>query len=112
MAYGELQDIFNLADNLSNLYFENRDFCGGEKFLQSIKDACHPETDGDEHPCSGLNLFHNITSKHLMELIGCTTNLADSYQKFDIHVDEDLIYEQTLNLGKQLGMLVAFTFDV
>ena len=33
LAYGELQDIFKLADNLSNLYFENRNFCGGEKLF-------------------------------------------------------------------------------
>ena len=80
--------------------------------IKSIKDACTPDDLVAEKPCSPSNLLHNITSKHLMELVGCSTNLADAYQKFDIHVDEDLIYEQTLNLGKQLGQLVAFTINV
>ncbi len=79
MAYGELQDIFKLADNLSNLYFENRNFCGGEKMFKSIKDACTPDEVAAKKPCSPSNLLHNITSKHLMELVGCSTNLADAY---------------------------------
>jgi len=29
LAYGELADIFQLADSLSTLYFDNRDYCKG-----------------------------------------------------------------------------------
>ena len=43
--------------------------------------------------------------------MGASTVLADSYHQLDLDVDADFYYEQTLQIGKQLGLLSAFAID-
>ena len=36
LAYGELSDIFTVADSLSSLYFDNKEYCGETEILGTV----------------------------------------------------------------------------
>ena len=38
--------------------------------------------------------------------------LGNTVKDFDIDVEREFIYEQTLVIGKSMGYLLAFSFDI
>lgn len=39
-AYGELNEIFYLADSASSLYYDNRQYCGASGLFASVREHC------------------------------------------------------------------------
>lgn len=39
-AYGELNQVFKLADSVSSLYFDNKLYCGGQVLGEDLKHHC------------------------------------------------------------------------
>ena len=44
--------------------------------------------------------------------MGQGTMLANAVKEFDVDVEKEFIYEQTLIIGKSVGYLFAFSFDI
>ena len=40
VAYGELADIFHVADSMTSLYYDNKNYCGEFLILSTIKGKC------------------------------------------------------------------------
>ena len=107
MAYGEFADLFHLADSLTNLYFDNKNYCGGNELASRIIDHCHSE----DKPCAFGSIFNNVGQKHAIELMGAGSVLADTYHNLDLNVEPDEWFEQTQQLAKQAGLILAFMLD-
>jgi len=39
-AYGELSDIFTLADSLTTIYYDNQNYCGEKELYDAITNHC------------------------------------------------------------------------
>lgn len=107
MAYGELADIFHLADSMTNLYFDNKNYCGGNQLAADLYAHCRSE----ERPCSVGSVLTNVSKNHLIEFMGASSVLMDTYHNLDLNVEADEWYEQTLMLSKNMGLIAAFMID-
>lgn len=108
LAYGEFADIFTLADSLTSLYFDNRQYCKGADVAADLESHCKSKTEDGGRPCTVGSFVKSLSSQsHLMATMGATSVLAETYRSLDVQVEADEIYEQTMQLGKQLGTLFA-----
>ena len=118
LAYGELYDIFKVADSMTNLYYDNRLGCGYVDIVKTIKETCSDEKEDDDKDgakkkdCKIGTIFNNLFTEHMFESMGQGTTLANALKEFTLHVDKEVIHEQTLVIGKASGSLLAFAFDV
>lgn len=113
-AYGELADIFQLADSLSSLYFDNKNYCGFEVLHESVAQHCSLQTSEGKGMCSMSTIFKNLSKKHTMDVVGSVGILGESIKSFAGfgEMDSDDIYETTLTIGKQLGNIMARSIDI
>ena len=114
-AYGELADIFHVADSMTNLYYDNRLGCGYQEIVKTIADHC-AKTDGeskeDGSTCKMGTLFNNLVTIHMIETMGATTTLANGFKELEMDVDQDIIHDEMLSLGKAAGQLLAYAYDI
>ena len=75
LAYGELSDIFQVADSATSLYFDNKDNCGQYEIAVAVKSRCVGGF------CKFTNLLNNLFVKNLVETMGDCSVLADSLMK-------------------------------
>ena len=95
-AYGELADIFHVADSMTNLYYDNRMGCGYQEIVKSIADHCATSEDGDNEDgvsCKMGALFNNLFTVHMIETLGASTTLANQFKELDMNVDADQIHD-------------------
>ena len=111
LAYGELYDVFKVADSMTNLYYDNRLGCGYVDIVKTIKEHCTEDND-DDRKCAMGTVFNNLFTEHMFESMGQGTTLANAVKDFTIHVDKEVIHEETLVIGKAAGSLLAFAFDI
>ena len=111
MAYGELADIFKVADSMTSLYYDNRLGCGGKDITGAIHEYCDTDND-DGKKCSYGTIFNNLFTSHLIEVMGMGTSLANAVKTFQFDVDAQLIYEECTNVSKPAGSLLAFAFNL
>ena len=109
LAYGEFSDIFTVADSLSTLYYDNKQFCGEFEIYQILEEKCHGE---DVEACKPMTLVKNVFVKHMVNTFGCLSVIVDTCIKFRINIDAEAFQEQFNMLGKNLGLIVALIFDV
>ena len=48
----------------------------------------------------------------MFETVGTGTTMANTIKEFNWDCDSDIIYEQTLIIGKSAGSLLAFAIDI
>ena len=106
LAYGELADIFQVADSMSSLYYDNKNFCGEWLILGTIKNACR---DGG---CKPMTLVHNLFVQNMVVGLGAMSVLTDSIGKFHLQVDGEMLYEEMVNIGKNFGSILGYTLNV
>ena len=114
-AYGELADIFHVADSMTNLYYDNRMGCSYQDIVKSIADHCaktDSESKVDGSTCKMGTLFNNLVTIHMIQTMGSTTTLANGFKELELDVDQDIIHDQMLNIGKAAGQLLAFAYDI
>ena len=105
LAYGELADIFQVADSMTSLYYDNKSFCGEFMLLEVFENRCKDN-------CKPLTLFNNLFVKNMVAGLGALSVLADTGRKFTIQVDGDVLYEEMLAIGKNFGSVVAYILDI
>ena len=110
LAYGELADIFQVADSMTSLYYDNKNYCGEFFILATIREKCGNAT--KEKNCKPMTLLNNMFVKNMVAGLGACSVLADQIHKFHMQVDSEMIYEEMLNIGKNLGAIVAYTLDI
>ena len=111
LAYGELKDIFQLADSLSSVYFDNKNYCGYQQLHASFAENCLKNAANGKSKCSPTNVLSNLTQKHLMDVLAVTGVLGELYKTMYFDGDSQDMFEQTLEIGKQLGTLFASAID-
>merc|ERR1719362_607894 len=114
-AYGELADIFHVADSMTNLYYDNRLGCGYQEIIKTISAHCaatDTEEKEDNSTCKMGTLFNNLFTVHMIETLGSTTTLANSFKELELDVEQDVIHDQMLGVGKSAGQLLAFAYDI
>ena len=109
MAYGELSDVFTVADAVSSLYYDNKQFCGEQEIFQGIMDKCYGH---QAEQCTFKTMMKNIFTTHLMEVFGACSVLTNAVMEFSFRVDADVFAEQLSTIGKNLGLLLATTYGV
>ena len=109
MAYGELYEIFQVADSVTSLYYDNRLGCGYSDIVTALTDKC---LENDGAACTIWAHFDNMFQVHMIESIGQGTTLANAMKEFSLSVEKEVIYEQTLTIGKSMGALTAFAYDL
>jgi hypothetical protein len=82
LAYGEWVDVFILADSVTSLYFDNKNYCMGDSAAHDIGKHCKPTEDG--RPCSFVQMIKNLTGKNLIESMGASSVLAETYHSLDL----------------------------
>ena len=82
LAYGEWVDVFRLADSLTSLYFDNKNYCMGDSLSRDIHEHCKATKDG--RPCSIGSMFKNLSGKNLVEAMGASSVLAEAYHTLDV----------------------------
>ena len=115
IAYGDdYYDIFGMADSLTTLYFDNKQYCGSSKLMKQLFVHCKTPVkpaDSTIYKCSPTQLAHNLSGEHLIEAMGAMSILTETYKEFDIHVDSDDMHEQTNQLGTALGNFIALAIN-
>ena len=96
MAYGELADIFHVADSMTSLYYDNKNFCGEFLIIATIKQKCTSRTDGD---CKFMTLLKNLFVQNMVVALGAMSVLANQIGKFRLAVDADILHEEMLSIG-------------
>ena len=90
LAYGELADIFHVADSMTSLYYDNKNYCGEFMILGHIKGKCGSESEGD---CKFMTLLNNLFMKNVITGLGAMTVLANEFGHFSLNVDAGQFYE-------------------
>ena len=90
LAYGELADIFHVADSMTSLYYDNKNYCGEFMILAHITNKCSDRTEGD---CKFMTLLKNIYAKNMVVALGAVSVLANEIGKFRLQVDSGMLYE-------------------
>ena len=103
LAYGELADIFHVADSMTNLYYDNRLGCGYQDMVKTIMEKCSDEPSmkskkgkvakEDGSKCKAGTFFNNLFTVHMFETMGSGTTLANSIKEFDMDVDVEYIHD-------------------
>ena len=70
LAYGELYDIFKVADSMTNLYFDNRLGCGYTDIMHTISKKCKELDENEESVCGYGDLAYNLSTTHMIESMG------------------------------------------
>ena len=109
LAYGEFSDIFTVADSITTLYYDNKQFCGEMEIFQSLMGKCYGH---QAEACKFMTFVKNIFVKHLIEAFGCLSVITDTLIKFRINIDGDFFREEMGAIGKNIGLLLALFFDV
>ena len=122
LAYGELADIFHVADSMTNLYYDNRMGCGYQQIVKTIGFHCkggdlsdlkHGKvTKEDGKRCTTGTLFNNLFTVHMFETMGSATTLVNGVKELEWDVDADYIHDQYLSIGKSAGSLLAYAYDI
>ena len=107
-AYGELADIFKVADSLTNLYYDNGLGCGYQDISRTIHQRCAE----DPAKCKFGAVANSLFTTHIIETMGSMTAIVNGVTTFEWQVDDELIYDQTLTIGKSAGSLLALAFDL
>ncbi len=76
LAYGSIADLFQVADDLTSLYFENKENCGEYDLLYAVRDRCSGQD------CGIQQLAKNLFVTNLIETLGDFSVLLDSIFKF------------------------------
>ena len=109
LAYGELADIFQVADSMTSLYYDNKRYCGEFEILEALSHKCSGSFKGN---CKPITLFNNLFVKNMVAGLGALSVLASGARQFTIQVEADILYEEMLAIGKNFGLVVAFIIDV
>ena len=96
LAYGELADIFHVADSMTSLYYDNKNYCGEFLIIATIKQKCTSGTDGD---CKFMTLLKNLFVQNMVVALGAMSVLANQIGKFRLAVDADILHEEMLSIG-------------
>ena len=70
LAYGELYDIFKVADSMTNLYYDNRLGCGYRDITSAINKKCTETDDSGNGICTLGNYAYNLSTTHMIESMG------------------------------------------
>ena len=109
LAYGELADIFQVADSMTSLYYDNKRYCGEFLILETLENRCTGSFKGN---CKPITLFNNLFVKNMMAGLSSLSVLASAARQFTIQVEADILYEEMLAIGKNFGEVVAYILDV
>ena len=109
LAYGELVDIFKVADSMTSLYYDNKQGCAYGDIAVVVKAIC--DDDADPYSCSVGRIFNNLFTLHMIETMGTSTTFANAWKEFTLDTDADVLYDETLTLGKSAGTLLALALD-
>ena len=112
LAYGELADIFKVADSMTNLYYDNRLGCGYADIQMAIDKKCKETDENGNSECGFWSYLTNLSQTHMIESMGQAATLSNALKEFHLKVDKEQIYEQTLLIGKGFGSLLAFAINV
>ena len=108
-AYGELVDIFKVADSMTNLYYDNKQGCGSEDIRTVVTAICNDNENPDA--CGIGSVFNNLFQKHTIETMGQSTTMANALKEFTFDLDADVLREETSTIGKAAGSLAALALD-
>ena len=81
-------------------------------FIHYLQKYYSTEDNDDDRKCAMGTVFNNLFTEHMFESMGQGTTLANALKEFTIHVDKEVIHEETLVIGKAAGSLLAFAFDI
>merc|ERR1711908_53130 len=79
LAYGDdLYDVFNLADSVTSLYYDNKAYCQSGKLMHAIYQHCKTPTEtknkaGEDitvNTCGFGQFMHNLSGPHMIEAMG------------------------------------------
>ena len=113
LAYGEFSQIFELADSLSTLYFDTKNYCGFKELDNALSQHCQLMSETKQSVCSPKSIFKNLSQKHLIDVMGSFGALGDiinSEESFK-EMDSEDIYEETLSFGRLIGNIVGRSID-
>ena len=77
LAYGELADIFHVADSMTSLYYDNKQYCGEFLILATLRSACSNREGEDSSGCKFMSLFHNLFVTNNIAALGAMSVLAN-----------------------------------
>ena len=97
---------------MTNLYYDNRLGCGYKDIRKAINKKCSETDDKGNSICSIGNYAYNLSTTHMIESMGQAATLSNAVKEFTLDVDEDQIYEQMLLIGKSMGSLLAYSYDI
>lgn len=103
LAYGELADIFHVADSMTSLYYDNKQYCGEFLIIATLRATCENREGSDSGGCKFMTLFHNLFVTNNIAALGAMSVLANQIGHFSLSVDADQLYEEMLSIGKNLG---------
>ena len=109
LAYGELADIFQVADSMTSLYYDNKRYCGEFLILEALEHRC---TGAFKDNCKPVTLFNNLFYKNMVAGLSSLSVLASSARVFSIQVEADILYEEMLAIGKNFGEVIAYILDI
>ena len=98
---------------MTTLYYDNIIDCGSTDITLATRSHCaHDSGDNSENPCSAGKIFNNLFTKHMFETVATGTTMGNTMKEFEWDCDSDIIYEQTLIIGKSAGSLMAYALDI
>ena len=89
LAYGELADIFHVADSLTSLYYDNKNYCGEFMILATLRHTCTNEEGKEGGGCKFMTLFHNLFVTNNIAALGALSVLANQIGHFHLSVEKD-----------------------
>ena len=59
-----------------------------------------------------MTLVHNLFVLNNIAALGAMSVLANQIGHFRLSVDADQLYEEALNIGKNMGLILAYTLNI
>ena len=77
LAYGQLSDIFKVADSMTNLYYDNKMGCGYHEIYETVKATCASEDISCLSPGMYIN---NLFIDNSIETIAAFSSVAQEWK--------------------------------
>ena len=98
LSFGELQDIFSVADDLYKLYTDNKENCGFKEAVNEVINKCSSK---GLNQCGVSNILAN-GQKNVFKLIHSSETLVEIFTKSKFTKASDM-YETTFELGSEIA---------
>ncbi|CDW78291.1 UNKNOWN [Stylonychia lemnae] len=98
LSYGELYEVFQVADAIYKLYQDNADNCGVQATFQQVVNQC--STKG-ENKCGISNILKN-GQKSVFKLVHASESIVETVKEFK-PTNADEFFEDMFELGSELA---------